>query len=152
MTAPQAGDIGVVASPGFVGRMIRLITRSTVNHAFVALGDGRVVEGWQSGARYNDVTAYPSVQWLTNLSSSLTASQRTLICAYATMHIGTPYSWVDDAEIGFTDMFGWAPRWMRRRLASDRTLQCSQLRRLGFPGRSPQGRPAAGTEHAKGDR
>ncbi len=127
MTSPQMGDVGVVASPGFVGWAIRLVTRAPVNHAFVYVGAGRVVEGWQTGARYNDTTNYPSAAWLTNLSATLTDEQRTQISAYAVAHIGTPYSWVDDAEIGFVDVFGWAPKWMRKRLASDATLQCAQL-------------------------
>jgi uncharacterized protein YycO len=124
---PVGGDIGVVTGPGFVAWAIRMVTRAPVSHAFVYVGSGRVIEGWQSGVRYNDLSNFTGVIWLTNLSAGLSIQKRLAVVDYCARHLGTPYSWIDDAEIGFSDLFGWAPRWMRRRLRSDRTLMCSQL-------------------------
>lgn len=123
---PQLGDIGVVTSPGFVSWAIRKITRSPVSHAFIYAGDGLVLEGWSSGLRWNKVSAYPDVVWLTNLSRNLTPVQRADIVAWMRAHLGTPYSFLDDAEIAFVDLFHWAPHFMRDRLRSDATLMCSQ--------------------------
>jgi hypothetical protein len=129
------GDIGLVRGSGLGGRLIRTVTRSPYAHAFLYVGDhaqGDLIEGDPHGVRYNHVSHYSEILWLTNLSAGLTDAQRTGIVAYATAHLGTPYSWIDDAEIGFTDVFGWAPRWMRDRLRSDHTLMCSQLCDLAY--------------------
>jgi hypothetical protein len=129
------GDIGLVRGSGLAGRLIRWATRSPYAHAFLYVGDhaeGDLIEGDPHGVRYNRTSRYSDILWLTNLSAGLTDVQRTTIVYYATQHLGIPYSWIDDAEIGFTDVFGWAPRWMRRRLRSDRTLMCSQLCDLAY--------------------
>jgi uncharacterized protein YycO len=124
-TPPSPGDIGVVSSPGWVAAAIRWITRAPVNHAFIYTGNNRIVEGWQTGVRTNDV--YGHAQWLTNLSTSLTDSQRLGIVLYAKQQLGKKYSWLDDAAIGLADLFGWIPKWLRRRLSSNATFQCAQL-------------------------
>lgn len=143
---PLPGDIGVVSNHSWVSRAIQAITRAPVSHAFIYAGGGHLLEGWSSGLRWNDVSSYPGVQWLTNLSAGLTGAQRDGVVQWMRAHLGTPYSWIDDAEIGFTDLFHWAPKWMRDRLRSDATLMCSQAvvgayRSVGvdlFPGR-PEG-------------
>jgi uncharacterized protein YycO len=145
---PQHGDIGVVPGSGFVAWCIRRITRSTVAHAFLYAGDGHVIEGDPHGVRYNDAASYPDVIWLTNLSAGLSDAQRNGIMAWAIARLGTPYSWIDDAEIGFVDLFGRAPRWMRNRLRSSRTLMCSQLCDMAYSANGAQiftdNRPAGG--------
>lgn len=123
-----AGTIGVTPSSGFVAWCIRKITRSPVAHAFIATGWGdEIIEADPHGARRNHSRSYRTVYWCDRIASALNDAERAKVVEYAKAHIGTPYSWVDDAEIGFVDMFGRAPRWMRRRLRSDRTLMCSQL-------------------------
>lgn len=140
--------VGVTPGGGWVAWAIRLITRGPVAHAFIATGDGdQIVEGAPHGARYNRASAYSTVYWLPELSAGLTGAQRATAVGWARGHVGTPYSFVDDAEIAFVDLFGWAPGWMRRRLRSDRTLMCSQLccaalraaGRVLFPGRPDGG-------------
>lgn len=124
----EAGLIGVVPSHGFVAWAIRAITRSQVAHAFIATGHGDlIIEGDPHGARLSRARYHASVMWLPGLRSRLTVEQGAAAAGWARQHIGTPYSWIDDAEIGFVDLFGWAPRWMKSRLRSDRTLMCSQL-------------------------
>ncbi|MGH3628214.1 MAG: hypothetical protein ACRDRL_12355, partial [Sciscionella sp.] len=129
LVEPRAGWIGVTPSTGFVPFMIRLITRSPhAAHAFIATGVGtQIVEAEPEGARYGDARSYPDVVWLTALAKDLTDAQLAAAAAWAIAHRGTPYSWVDDTEIGFTKLFHWAPDFMRRRLRSDKTLMCSQL-------------------------
>ena len=123
---PRQGDIGLVRGAGFVGWLIRTVTRSPYAHAFLYAGGGAIIEAEPNGAVERKLH-YVDIYWCGALSESLTYPQRAAVVAWARSRLGTPYSWVDDAEIGFTDLFGWAPRWMRRRLASDRTLMCSQL-------------------------
>jgi uncharacterized protein YycO len=150
MTAPQAGDIGVTPSRGFVAWAIRAITGSPhAAHAFLATGDGtQIIEGDPHGARLNDAGHYRNVTWLTNLSAGMADAQRELVVAWARAHLGTPYSWIDDAEIGLVRVFHWAPGWMRRRLRSDRTLMCSQLCDAAYHAAGvdlfTDGRPAGG--------
>lgn len=126
MSSPRAGDIGLVRGTGFFPWLIRTVTRSPYAHAFLLMPDGTIVEAEPHGARRVEMH-YTNVYWCTALSAGLTYPQRSQIVAWAVAHLGTPYSWVDDAEIGFVDLFGWAPKWMRKRLASTRTLMCSQL-------------------------
>ena len=140
---PQPGDIGVTPSRGWASFGIRWATHSPVAHAFVSVGGTRIVEADPHGARFNDASRYKQVTWLTGLSGSLAGWQRAAIVDWAVGRIGTPYSWLDDAAIGMRDLFGWCPAWLTRRMASTRTLMCSQLaveayRAAGvdlFPGR-----------------
>jgi uncharacterized protein YycO len=135
-----------------VAWVIRAVTRAPVAHAFLATGNGtQIIEGDPRGARYSDATRYRDVTWLTHLSEGLTDAQRAEAVQWAVAHLGTPYSWLDDAYIGFQRLFGWAPKWMQSILSSDHTLMCSQLccaayRSVGvdlFPGR-PDGAESPG--------
>lgn len=145
----KPGDIGLTPSGGFIAKGIRLVTRGPYAHAFLSVDGGDViVEGDPHGVRYNRASAYDGVVWLTCLSAALSDRQRQAVVGYAVAHLGTPYSWLDDAEIALVDVFGWAPRRMRNRLRSDRTLMCSQLCDAAFHSAGvdlfADGRPAGG--------
>ena len=154
---PMLATIGLVRGTGFMPWLIRLVTRSPYAHAFLWVGAG-IVEAEPSGARAVP-QHYGDVYWCTALSDRLLNAQRNLAVSWALAQTktrggkGTPYSFVDDAEIGFVSLFGWAPRWMRRRLASTRTLMCSQLCDAAYAAAGVQlfadGRPAGGV--APGD-
>ena len=123
----RPGDFAVVATRSRIGWLIRLVTRSPYNHAFVYLGGGRIVEAESPGAVISPLVDYDGrpVLW-SNLT--LTDTQRAAIVTQARAVVGIPYSWVDDACIALTAIFGvHVPRWVRRRLASTRHLMCSQL-------------------------
>jgi hypothetical protein len=120
----QPGDFGVVRTTGWAGTLIRWVTRSKVNHAFI-LVDGQVIEGRPAGAGYASLKSYPVVEWS---HLPLTDEQRAAIVARAKAHIGAPYSWVDVVAIGLADLFGWhVPVSVRQRLARKDRLMCSQL-------------------------
>lgn len=143
--SPRLGDFGVVRTNGWAARLIRWATRSPVNHAVLCVGD-QLVEGDPHGARLGRLDAYGDrVIWA---GWTLTDNQRTEIAAWGLSRVGTPYSWLDCVEIGLVDRFGWAPRWMRRRLRSDRTLMCSQLVTAAYDAAGvhlfDDGRPAGG--------
>jgi cell wall-associated NlpC family hydrolase len=121
------GDFAVVATGGIMGRIIRLVTRSKVNHAMILVHDGQVIEAAPSGATVSPLSNYAGMT-LTWSALDLTLTQRAAIVTAARTHIGAPYSWVDDACIGLAAIFDWhVPAWVRRRLASPDHLMCSQL-------------------------
>jgi cell wall-associated NlpC family hydrolase len=125
----QAGDYGVVRTAGWAGTLIRWVTRSTVNHAFIYV-DGQVIEGRPAGAGYASLAGYPVVEWS---HLPLTDEQRAAIVARAKSHIGAPYSWVDVVAIGLADLFGWhIPATVRARLGRKDRLMCSQLVDLSY--------------------
>ncbi len=122
---PDLGEFGVVRTNGWAGLGIRIITRSTVNHAFVYVGDGLIVEAQPAGARLAPASLYPGALWS---GPGLTAGLGEAIAAAARALVGTPYSWVDCAAIGLTDTLGWhVPEAVRRRLNRRDRLMCSQL-------------------------
>ncbi len=122
---PDLGDFFVVRTEGWAARVIRVVTRSDVNHAGVYVGDGRIVEAQPAGAAFNQVDAYPNARWS---HVPLSGVQRQAIVAEAVALIGTPYSWVDVVCIGLADLFGWSvPEPIRHRLRGKGELMCSQL-------------------------
>lgn len=122
---PELGDFGVVRTNGFLGRLIRVVTRSSVNHAFVYVGGGQIVEAEPAGARLAPVSEYPTIVWA---GWPLTGPQQTAVADAARSLLGTPYSWVDCAAIGVAKLFGeHVPPAVRRRLNRKDRLMCSQL-------------------------
>jgi cell wall-associated NlpC family hydrolase len=124
---PSPGDWAVVATPGVVGRLIRLVTHSEVNHGFVYVGEGRIVEANPAGVQESPLSNYDGhlVRWFhfdpaTGVGLQVAAAARELL--------GRPYSWVDDVCLAVAAIFGRrAPRWVRNRIASTGHLICSQL-------------------------
>ena len=144
MTEPALGDFAVVATGGWPSAVIRWVTRSKVNHAVLYIGNGYVVEGEPAGARVTPVSNYGDKLIWANWP--LTDEQRPAVAAWGKAHIGTPYSWLDDAAIGLADLFHWVPGILRKRLASTSTLMCSQLVDAAYAAAGvqlfPDGRPA----------
>jgi len=127
MTMPTPGDFAVVATPGLMARLIRLVTRSTVNHAFILTDLGRIIEADPSGAQVVLLANYDGMYQAWS-QMDLTPEQRAAIVDAARSHLGDPYSWVDDACIAITRLFGiHVPAAVRRRLARPDRLMCSQL-------------------------
>jgi cell wall-associated NlpC family hydrolase len=119
---PELGAFGVTATPGWKARVIRLVTHSTVNHAFIYVGNGQIVEANPSGAALAPVSKYPAAIWSTGPPNGQAVADA------ARSLIGTPYSWVDVVCVGLADIFDWhvaAP--VRRRLNRRDRLDCSQL-------------------------
>lgn len=140
---PELGDYMVTATGGWVGRMIRKITRSPVNHAAVYVGLGFLVEAQPGGARLGNVTDYPHAIWSTIHLGDI---QRHNIAHDALTLVGTPYNFVDIAAQALVRVFGWnAPKWALRRLSSPKRLQCAQLVDLAYERAGvrlfPDGRP-----------
>jgi hypothetical protein len=121
------GDFCVVATPGLMAALIRIVTRSTVNHAFILVAPGRIIEAEPGGAAESDLANYDGMYQVAS-TMPLTEQQRADIVKAARSHIGDGYSWVDDAAIALTDLLGWhVPAAVRKRLANPHRLECAQL-------------------------
>ncbi len=120
---PEPGDFLVVRTSGWAGRLIRWVTRSTVNHAGILVHDGRIIEARPSGAGY--AAPPPDALWS---HLPLTDEERGRIIAAATRFVGRPYSWLDCLCIGLADRFGThVPTAVRNRLQRPDRMICSQL-------------------------
>ena len=121
------GDYCVVATPGVIAWLIRAVTRSTVNHAFILTDPAEIIEADPSGAQQAILAKYDGMYQAWS-DMDLSPTVRAAIIDHALDHVGDPYSWLDDACIGLADLFGWhVPAWVRRRLARTDRLMCSQL-------------------------
>jgi hypothetical protein len=124
---PTPGDFCVVATPGIMARLIRLVTRSTVNHAFILVEVGRIIEADPGGARVVLLANYDGLPQ-TWSDMDLSPTVRAAIVDHALDHVDDPYSWVDDACIALTRIFGvHVPPWVRTRLDDPKRLECAQL-------------------------
>lgn len=120
---PRAGDFAVVRTGGLAGRIIRWATGSVVNHAFVYVGDGLIVEAQPGGAALSHISAYPTAYWS---ALGLTDSQRASIVYWVYAQVGTGYGWPDIAALGLARL-GFRSRWVDRRIERSDRLICSQL-------------------------
>jgi uncharacterized protein YycO len=94
---PRAGDYGVTRTGGFFGRLIRLGTFSHWNHAFIYLGDGKIIEATPRGVVVGELSQYSIVVW--NRHDDLTDDERAGVVAYAMSRLGEPYGFIDIAVI-----------------------------------------------------
>ena len=139
---PDLGAFGVTATPGIVAWGIREVTNSTVNHAVGYCGPqtfdykGRhyvnepaIIEANPSGAALAPLSKYANVIWSPPPPDGKGPA---VVAAYLSL-LGTPYSWVDDACIGLTHLFGWhVPEPIRKRLNRRDRLECAQLIDVGW--------------------
>lgn len=120
---PQLGDFGVVRTNGLAARLIRFGTRSTVNHAFVYVGDGVIVEAQPGGAKLSPASDYPDAIWS---SMDLDTHARGSISHHAEQLVGTPYNWLDIAALALA-CYGIRSHAIDRRIERMDRLICSQL-------------------------
>jgi hypothetical protein len=127
---PQLGDFGVVRGSGFVDWAIRWCTQSSVNHAFLCVGNGQIVEAESNGAILSPVDKYGDRAIWSSLD--LDDAKRQRIGDAGRKLDGTPYGYLDILAIGiYQRRFGRVlrplARWAAKRIESTHTLICSQL-------------------------
>lgn len=128
MTHP-AGTIFVLCSNGWMADLIKLLTRSRVNHTGVALGDGRTVEAMPRGATIGREQDGPNVIWGTDLLAMIEAQRPgagARIAAEALRLVGRPYGFLDIFALGLTAI-GLRWGWLERIVGRQDRLICSQL-------------------------
>ncbi|MFC8583204.1 hypothetical protein ACFUGD_01300 [Streptomyces sp. NPDC057217] len=131
MTSPLPGDFALTKIGGVTGKLVAagqalVGDASPVQHAFVYVGDGQVVQAMPGGAeliRLED--ASEPVVWSTG-HFELTPLRREFIKWTAIGLVGTPYSFLDYASIGLAH-FRIRPRWVREFVADTGHMICSQL-------------------------
>jgi hypothetical protein len=121
---PRPGDLWVVRTNGFVAWSIRLLTRSTVNHAGIYLPNNQVGEADTSGFRIRPNTYGDR---LITVPIDLDDYQRNAVWDAALSLVGTPYNFLDIAALAVALTTGRAtPRFIAQRLSNPRRLMCSQ--------------------------
>lgn len=98
---PQIGDYGVVHTNGFFAKLIRLGTMSRWNHAFIYIGDGKIVEANPSGVAVSPLGKYPAYYVAWNQHEKLSDDQRKRIVEHALSMVGVSYGFVDIANLAF---------------------------------------------------
>jgi uncharacterized protein YycO len=126
---PPIGSLGVTATGGFAGWVIRKFTNSRVNHAFIVGPGGLIVEANPSGAAFGDIRQYPKARY--NLHTVLPDETRERIWANAVAMVGTPYGWLDILAITLKRFHISIP-WVDRRIQRQDRLICSQLVDLAY--------------------
>lgn len=119
---PKPGEFGVVRTKGFIQVMIRVFTRSQVNHAFIVCEDGHtIIEAQTKGAVVSDLS-----KWEGHLVvfSAIGAGQP--VIDKARTLIGTPYNFLDIFAIGLRCL-GLKWGWVASRAEREDRLICSQL-------------------------
>jgi hypothetical protein len=113
---------GVVRTSGWAGWLIRVATRSTVNHAFVVNGP-TIIEANPSGLAYGKVAKYYPAAIL---SEPIEGKQADAVWAWSVAHLGTGYGWLDILAIALAVARFPTPKWAVKRLTNTNTLICSQ--------------------------
>lgn len=135
---PQAGDFGLVSIKGGVGFLIRVGQWLNgdgffdYEHAFIYLGDGKIMEAEPGGAVISDLSEYDgrAIMWSTGLVP-LTDAQRATIIKMALLQEGTPYSFLDYLAIALYRL-GIKHPGVAKRVESSKHLICSQLVAVDF--------------------
>jgi hypothetical protein len=131
--APIAGDFGLVSIKGGVGRLIRLGQWLNgdgffdYEHAFIYVGNGKIVEAMPGGALLSDLSEYDGrgILWSTDYVP-LTDQQRNNIVGQALQQVGTPYSFLDYLAIALYRL-GIKHPGIKNRVEKSKHLICSQL-------------------------
>jgi hypothetical protein len=98
---PNPGDFMVVATNGWVARVIRILTRSKWNHAAIFIGDGQIIEADPSGVQIADLSNYDGLPILWS-DLRLPPAQATLVVAAARAQLGLEYGFLDVAAIALS--------------------------------------------------
>lgn len=130
--SPRPGDYGVVKTTGFFGGLIRLGTMSRWNHAFIYIGDDRIIEANPTGVAISPVTKYPLIAW--NQHEVLSEKQRKRIVDEAYKMIDRPYGFLDIGNLllrilGFKILANTA---LLNKMAERYGVICSELVALSY--------------------
>ena len=128
---PPVGTIVLTRIPGPVGLLVRVGQAligdwSPWTHAGLVVSPGLVAQAMPGGLeiapwdRLYGAGVLPLTGWPT-----ATPVQLARLEDVATSLVGTPYGWVDYLSLGLAWLHV-RPAWLRRWIASDRTLICSQ--------------------------
>lgn len=121
-----AGVYGCVRTRGLVPLLIRAVTGSPYDHAFVVIGDGRIVEAEPGGVRIRDITEYAGYRMILNAAEPMTDAQRAQVTVFAADLRGERYNWGADTVDGLAAL-GIRWRILGRLARARRSVMCSEL-------------------------
>lgn len=150
----EAGDIGLVHVSGFAGRAIRFgqaiwgdnPAARGWEHAFIAVGDGTIIEAASQGAIRRPESEYAEDEvlwWTPQITDYLHRHDAGALVA--PRFVGRPYNWLDYIALTGTRLHWTFSNWFINRACSDRTVICSQLVAAAYADTGAQiipGRPA----------
>jgi len=119
------GQVALISTSGWVGRLVQWATSSAYNHSVVAINDLECVSAEPGGAVIRPIGDYQHdlIAWS---RFELTGEQRDRISTWAFEHVGTEYDTVGFAAIAVTKLLGpLAPRWLLRYVGASDRLICS---------------------------
>lgn len=130
---PQPGDFGLVSIDGTVGLLIRFGQWLNGNgfanyeHAFIYIGDNKIIEAEPGGARIADLSEYDgrTLLWSTG-RVNLTSEQRTAVVEASKGFVGTPYSFLDYLLLALKRVGVTVPL-LNKRVIGSKHMICSQL-------------------------
>lgn len=125
MYKPVPGDYGTVATSGFFGFLIRLGTFSRDNHAFIYIGDGKIIEANPAGVQITELSQYSNVAW--NQHENLSSSQRLAILDSAHTFVGKPYDFIDIGILAFRILGMKLPHFLTGNVTKHKGVICSEL-------------------------
>lgn len=124
----RTAQIWIGPTPGVIGWLIRKLTKSTVNHAKIAITEDLDIGAEPGGARIRRQKEYKGGYWS---QFAFDDDQAHDIAHTAKLLSGTGYNYLDDLLIPLViwfDKHGLEyPHWLARHIAQTRTLQCAQL-------------------------
>lgn len=130
---PITGGYGCVdTGTGFFSTAIKILTRSSVSHAFLVLNaeSGDILEAEPNGTRKgNWMKEYSNRELIfskdTVLSKDVSLSQ---MMAFADSLVGIPYGFTDIVYLGMELTLGieHTPNWLFQQVLDERTMICSQ--------------------------
>jgi hypothetical protein len=95
--SPRIGEIGLVETSGFFGKLIRVGTQSRWNHSIIYVGNGFIVEANPQGVHLKPVSEHPKVAWSKHIE--FTPEQGQIAANYAQTLLGKPYNFFDIAVL-----------------------------------------------------
>ena len=121
---PPIGSYGVVRTWGLFGILIRIGTQHSMNHAFIYIGDGKIVQAApRKGVYVSEATDWPKAYY--NRHEVLTDAQRASIVANALSLVGRKYNF-QGIFVMFLGCLGLKTKWAAKRLERTARLFCSQ--------------------------
>lgn len=128
MTDLLPGTYVCLGTGSLFGRIIRLVTKSPVNHTFVVTGPGEIVEATGTGVMRNPLSKYAGCAAVANLNEPVTEAQRNSVASAALVYAidKDEYAWPGIAAIGLRRL-GLKWGWLLKISADHDALFCSEL-------------------------
>lgn len=123
---PGLGQIGLVRTRGLSSWLIRVFTRSTVNHTITYIGNNEVISCETSGVKILPISTFPNASWS---HFGLEFWEIADILNFTHDQLGKPYDKLMFVWCGVSRVLKvrHTPKWILRRLATNRAWICSQL-------------------------